>query len=148
MASLEAIEKAKHILYDEGTVIRQEVLGSGHIAQSKALPEFLQPVQGMAVAAGWSMCWAREGLERKTRSLLCLVMLAVLGRDHELGVHVRGAISNGCTKEEIREALLQASLSPSRQGTVPILTFSTLFRYQFMREYLVPCMLPLSRGRS
>lgn len=102
-----AIEQAQAVLYDEGTKLRQEVLGLKHIAHSKALPDFLQPVQSMAVTAGWSLCWSRPGLERKTRSLLCLVMLAVLGRDHELGVHVQGAISNGCTKEEIREALLQ-----------------------------------------
>ncbi|KAL1887552.1 hypothetical protein Sste5346_010164 [Sporothrix stenoceras] len=106
-ADREAIEQAQAVLYEEGTKLRREVFGGGHISASKALPEFLQPVQSMAVTAGWSLCWTRPGLERKTRSLLCLVMLAVLGRDHELGVHVRGAIANGCTQDEIREALLQ-----------------------------------------
>lgn len=106
-ADREEIERAQAVLYEQGTKLRQEVFGSGHISASKALPEFLQPAQSMAVTAGWSLCWTRPGLERKTRSLLCLVMLAVLGRDHELGVHVCGAITNGCTQDEIREALLQ-----------------------------------------
>lgn len=102
-----AIEQAEAILYEEGTKLRQEIFGKRHIDQSKLLSAFQQPLQTMAVTAGWSLCWSRPGLERKTRSLLCLVMLAVLGRDHELGVHVRGAIANGCTEEEIREALFQ-----------------------------------------
>ncbi|OAP57925.1 4-carboxymuconolactone decarboxylase [Fonsecaea erecta] len=105
-----AIEKAQQVLYEEGTKLRQEVFGLQHIASSKSLSSFQQPLQTMAVTAGWAMCWTRPGLERKTRSLLCLVMLAVLGRDHELGVHVRGAIHNKCTEEEIREALFQVSV--------------------------------------
>ncbi|KAL2827253.1 CMD-domain-containing protein [Aspergillus pseudoustus] len=109
-ANRTTIESAQATLYEEGTKLRQEVLGADHIAASKALPEFLQPVQTMAVVAGWSLCWTRPGLERKTRSLLCLVMLAVLGRDNELAGHVRGAVANGCSELEIREALLQASV--------------------------------------
>lgn len=97
------------MLYEEGTKLRQQIFGPGHIAKSKALSDFQQPIQMMAVTAGWSMCWTRPGLELRTRSLLTLVMLAVLSRDNELAVHVQGAISNGCTKEEIREALLQVS---------------------------------------
>lgn len=108
-----AIVKAQQTLYEEGTKLRREVFGSGYISQSQTMSDFLQPLQTMAVAAGWSLCWTRPGLERKTRSLLCLVMLAVLGRDHELGVHVRGALSNGCTQEEIQEALFQVSASSS-----------------------------------
>jgi 4-carboxymuconolactone decarboxylase len=101
-----AIEHAQQVLYDEGMKLRGLVLGAAHLKDSKSHSEFQQPMQSMAVSAGWSLCWTRPGLERKTRSLLCLVMLSVLGRDHELGVHVRGAIKNGCT-EEIREALVQ-----------------------------------------
>lgn len=108
-----AIEAAQNILYAEGTKLRQEIFGPEYISQSKQLSDFEQPAQMMAVATGWSLCWTRSGLERKTRSLLCLVMLAVLGRDHELSVHVRGAVSNGCTVEEIREALLQVRVDIS-----------------------------------
>lgn len=104
-----AIDEAQQTLYEEGTKLRQEIFGSSYISQSKALSDFQQPLQTMAVAAGWSLCWTRPGLKRKTRSLLCLVMLAVLGRDHELSVHVRGAVANGCTQKEIQEALFQVS---------------------------------------
>ncbi|BCS28063.1 carboxymuconolactone decarboxylase family protein [Aspergillus puulaauensis] len=104
------IESAQATLYEEGTKLRQDILGVQHIAASQALPDFQQPVQTMAVVAGWSLCWTRPGLERKTRSLLCLVMLAVLGRDSQLAGHVKGAVANGCTEEEIREALLQVSV--------------------------------------
>lgn len=105
-----AIDEAQQTLYEEGTKLRQEIFGSSYISQSKALSDFQQPLQTMAVAAGWSLCWTRPGLKRKTRSLLCLVMLAVLGRDHELSVHVRGAVANGCTQKEIQEALFQVSV--------------------------------------
>lgn len=105
-----AIENARHVLYEEGTRLRAQVFGTAHIEQSRSLPEFQQPIESMAVAAGWSLCWSRPGLERKTRSLLCLVMLSVLGRNHELAVHVRGAVENGCTEEEIREALFQVRI--------------------------------------
>ncbi len=54
--------------------------------------------------------WTREGLEKKTRSLLNIAMLTALNRSHELSVHVRGAITNGCTEEEIQEVLLQAAI--------------------------------------
>lgn len=114
-ANRAAIQRAQDILYDEGTKLRQEVFGPQYINQSKSLPEFQQPVQTMAVTAGWSLCWSRPGLERKTRSMLCLAMLAVMGHEKELAVHVRGAVSNGCSKEEIREVLLQACSSLSVQ---------------------------------
>lgn len=121
----DAVARAEKVLYDEGTKLRQEVFGPQHIAQSKAVPDFQQPIQDMAVMSGWCLCWSRPGLERKTRSLLCLVMLAVLGRDHELGVHVKGAISNGCTEEEIREALLQVRQAFST--SMPFLSSVTRF---------------------
>lgn len=106
-----AIEAAQATLYREGSKLREEIFGPDYIAKSKELPDFEQSVQTLAVTAGWALCWTRPGLERKTRSLLCLVMLAVLGRNHELSVHVRGALANGCTEEEIREALLQVRTS-------------------------------------
>jgi len=105
-----AVEQAEKVLYDEGMKIRAQVLGPSHIADSKSLPAFLQPMQSMAVAAGWSLCWTRPNLEHRVRSLLCVAMLAVLGRNHELGVHVKGAIRNGCTEEDIQEALFQTSV--------------------------------------
>ena len=113
-----AIERAQQILFDEGLKLRAEVLGEAYVDGSKALPNFKQPLQTMAVTAGWALCWTRPGLERKTRSLLCLVMLSVLGRDHELSIHVGGAIKNGCTEEEIREALFQVCFHDTVNSSV------------------------------
>ena len=105
-----AVEKAQQTLFDEGMKLRGQVLGGAHIANSKELPPQLQPMQQMAVAAGWSMAWTRPGLERKTRSLLCIAMLSILNRNHELGAHTQGAIRNGATEEEILETLVQVSV--------------------------------------
>jgi 4-carboxymuconolactone decarboxylase len=58
----------------------------------------------------WGAVWSRPGLDRRTRSLLNIVMLTALGRSHELALHVRGALTNGVTPEEIQEALLQAAI--------------------------------------
>lgn len=106
----EAIEAAQKSLFDEGMKLRGQVLGTAHISSSKSLPPFQQPMQQLAVASGWSLAWTRPGLEKKTRSLLCIAMLATLGRNHELGAHTQGAIRNGATEEEIREVLVQVGV--------------------------------------
>ena len=67
-------------------------------------------MQDLATEAGWGMIWARPGLERKTRSMLNIAMLCALNRIHELAVHVRGAVTNGVSEEEIREVLLQVAV--------------------------------------
>ena len=97
----EAIEKAQKVLFDEGMKVREQVLGTAHVQNSRSLPALQEPVQSLAVSAGWALCWARPGLERKTRSLITVSLLTALGQDHELGVHVKGAINNGCTPEEV-----------------------------------------------
>jgi 4-carboxymuconolactone decarboxylase len=97
--------------YEAGLAIRKEVLGEAHVERSlAAVTDFSRPVQEFVTRACWGDVWSRPGLDRRTRSLLNLVMLTALGRNHELGVHVRGAITNGCTEEEIQEALLQAAI--------------------------------------
>lgn len=97
--------------YELGLGIRKEVLGEAHVERSlAAVSEFSRPVQEFVTRACWGDVWGRPGLDRRTRSLLNLVMLTALGRNHELGVHVRGAITNGATVEEIQEALLQAAI--------------------------------------
>ena len=105
----EAIEKAQKVLYDEGMKIREQVLGSAHVQNSRSLPPLQQPIQSLAVSAGWSLCWTRPGLDRKTRSLITVSLLTALGQDHELGAHVKGAINNGNTPEEVMEAIYQVS---------------------------------------
>ncbi len=103
--------QARQALFDEGIEIRRQVTGAEHVARSWAnVPDFSRPMQELATQAGWGLIWGRPGLDRKTRSLLNLAMLLALGKSTELGVHVRGAVRNGCTETEIQETLLQASI--------------------------------------
>jgi 4-carboxymuconolactone decarboxylase len=96
--------------YERGLSVRREVLGDAHVDRSlKGVSEFARPVQEYVTQNVWGEIWSRPGLDRRTRSLLNLVMLTALNRNHELGVHVRGAVRNGCTTTEIQEAMLQAA---------------------------------------
>jgi 4-carboxymuconolactone decarboxylase len=98
-------------MYERGLEVRREVLGREHVDRSlEAASDFSRPMQELVTEYGWGAVWGREALDRRTRSLLNLAMLTALNRSHELAVHVRGAITNGCTKEEIRETLLQAAV--------------------------------------
>lgn len=97
--------------HQKGLKIRREVLGDAHVDRSlAAVSDFSRPVQDYVTAIGWGEIWSRPGLDRRSRSLINLAMLTVLNRNHELGVHVRGAIRNGCSTEEIQEVLLQAAV--------------------------------------
>jgi 4-carboxymuconolactone decarboxylase len=97
-------------LFDKGMTKRREVLGDAHVDRSMGnVSEFAKPVQDLVTEFVWGGVWGRDGLEPRTRSLLNLVMLTALNRMHEFGVHVRGAVNNGCSREEIREALLQTA---------------------------------------
>lgn len=96
--------------YERGVAMRRRVLGDEHVQRSTAsASEFSRPVQDLVTEYIWGSVWTREGLDLHTRSLLNLVMLTALGRMHEFGVHVRGAINNGCTPVQIREALVQTA---------------------------------------
>lgn len=98
-------------MYERGLAIRKQVIGTAYVEKALAdADEFSQPLQDLVTTYCWGAVWGREGLERKTRSLLNLVMLTVLNRPHELKIHLRGALRNGCSKVEIREALLQAGV--------------------------------------
>jgi 4-carboxymuconolactone decarboxylase len=92
-----------------GLAIRREVLGDEHVERSlSAATEFTAPSQELVTEFCWGDVWSRPGLDRRTRSLINLAMLTALNRMHEFRVHVRGAVNNGATVEEIRETLLQA----------------------------------------
>ena len=71
---------------------------------------FNDPLQELVTTYCWGWCWGREGLPRRDRSLINLAMIAVLNRHNELKVHIRGALNNGLSKEEIREVLLQVGI--------------------------------------
>jgi 4-carboxymuconolactone decarboxylase len=97
--------------YEEGLRIRSEVLGAEHVERSLAQASaFATPMQELVTEYCWGAAWGRPGLTRRERSLINLGMLTALGRSHELRVHVRGAVTNGCTRREIQEALLQAAV--------------------------------------
>jgi 4-carboxymuconolactone decarboxylase len=98
-------------LYDKGMKIRREVLGDAYVdrALAKSGP-FNDPLQELVTTYCWGWCWGREGLEKRDRSLINLAMIAVLNRGHELKAHVRGALNNGLSREEIREVLLQVGI--------------------------------------
>jgi 4-carboxymuconolactone decarboxylase len=94
--------------YERGLAARREVLGDEHVDRSLGqATEFNGIAQEFVTEFCWGDVWTRPGLDRRTRSLINLAMLTALGRKHEFRVHVRGAINNGCTLEEIRETLLQ-----------------------------------------
>ena len=97
--------------YREGIEIRKAVLGAEHVQRSlDNVTEFSRPIQELVTEYCWGAVWTRPGLDRKTRSLLNLAMLTTLNRGHELAVHVRGAVTNGCTEEEIQEVLIQTAI--------------------------------------
>jgi 4-carboxymuconolactone decarboxylase len=96
--------------FEGGLAARKEVLGAAHVERSLAnVSEFSRPIQEYVTEYCWGAIWTRPGLERKTRSLLNLVMLTALNRSHELAVHVKGAVTNGATVTEIQETLLQTA---------------------------------------
>ncbi len=97
--------------FEAGMQVRRDVLGAEHVERSMAnASEFAMPMQELVTEFCWGRVWTRPGLDRRTRSLLNLGMLTALNRMHEFGVHVRGAVNNGCTVDEIREVLLQTAV--------------------------------------
>lgn len=97
--------------YEQGLQVRREVLGDAHVDRSLAqVSDFSRPIQEFVTEYCWGEVWSRDGLPRATRSLINIAMLTALNRSHELGVHVRGAINNGVTEQEIQEVLLQTAI--------------------------------------
>jgi 4-carboxymuconolactone decarboxylase len=94
-----------------GRAIRTEVLGAEYVEQSLArATDFSRPLQELVTEYCWGEIWARPGLDRRTRSLLNIGMLAALGHQSEVTIHAGGALRNGCTVEEIQEVLLQVAI--------------------------------------
>ena len=102
---------AESELYQRGLTTRREVLGAAYVdASLAAADDFMMAFQRVTTEWCWGATWNREGLDRRTRSLLNLAMLSALGKPAELRLHVRGALVNGVTVEEIREVLVQATV--------------------------------------
>jgi 4-carboxymuconolactone decarboxylase len=98
-------------MYEKGLKIRREVLGAEFVDNAIAsADDFNRPLQEIVTQYCWGEIWGRPGLEKKTRSLLNLAMLSALNRPHEIKAHVRGALANGVTKDEIKEVFLQVAI--------------------------------------
>lgn len=97
--------------FKTGLEIRREVLGPEYVDKSiAAADDFTEDLQRLVTGYCWGAVWGRSGLDRKTRSFLNLAMITALNRPHELKLHVRGALNNGVTREEIREVFLQTAI--------------------------------------
>lgn len=95
---------------ERGLQLRRRSLGDSHVENAlAAATEFTRPIQEYVTATCWGDIWSRPGLDLRTRSLVNLAMLTALNRMTEFGVHVRGAVRNGCTESEIQEVLLQTA---------------------------------------
>jgi 4-carboxymuconolactone decarboxylase len=94
--------------YERGLAIRSAVLGEAYVNQALAdADDFTGPLQDLVTEYAWGAVWGREELPRKTRSMLNLAMLSVLNRPNELRIHIKAALTNGVTRDEIREIFLQ-----------------------------------------
>lgn len=97
--------------FEKGLKTRREVLGSEYVDNSiQNAGEFNMPMQELVTEYAWNAIWNRPGLDRRSRSMINLAMLTALNRPHELKLHLKGAINNGLTKDEIREILMQTAI--------------------------------------
>lgn len=97
--------------FEAGLKTRKSVLGDAYVdASIAAADDFTWPLQELVTEYCWDSIWNRDGLPRKTRSLINLAMITALNRPHELKLHIRGAFNNGCTQDEVREVLLQSAI--------------------------------------
>lgn len=97
--------------YHKGLETRREVLGKEHVDRAQAnLSEFNAPFQELITRYAWGEIWERAGLTRRERSLITLAMLVALNREPEFRMHIRAALNNGVTTEEIREVLIHAGI--------------------------------------
>ena len=98
-------------LFNRGLALRREVLGAAYVDNSvKTANDFMMTFQHVTTEWCWGYAWSRPGLDRKTRSMLNLAMLTALNRTPEVKLHVRGAVNNGVTVDEIKEVLLHATI--------------------------------------
>ena len=97
--------------FEQGLAKRTQVMGQPFVDKAFAgATDFTLPMQHHITRAAWGDTWQRDGLDLKTRSLITVAMLTALGKSHELKGHVRGALNNGASVEEIQEVLLHAAI--------------------------------------
>ena len=118
-------------MYDKGLGVRRKVLGDEYVDNAlKNVDDFNQPLQDILNEYCWGSIWGREGLPLKTRSMLNLAMISILNRPHELRAHLRGALNNGVTREEIREIVMQVAI----YGGMPAAVDSFRIAREFFAE--------------
>jgi 4-carboxymuconolactone decarboxylase len=97
--------------YDKGLKLRKQVLGAEYVERSLAsADDFSRPMQELSTEYCWGYVWGRPGLELRERSLINIAMISALNRPHELKLHVKAALNNGLTREQIREVLMQVAV--------------------------------------
>jgi 4-carboxymuconolactone decarboxylase len=97
--------------YTAGMRVRREVLGDEHVDRSiERTTDLTRDFQDLITRYAWGDVWSRPGLDRRTRSCMTLIALVALGREHELALHLRAAIRNGLTREEISEVLIHSAV--------------------------------------
>ena len=98
-------------MHDKGLEVRKAVLGEAYVNNAlKNVDDFNRPFQQLLNEYCWGSVWGRDELPRKTRSMLNIAMISILNRPHELRAHLRGALNNGVTRDEIREILMQVAI--------------------------------------
>jgi 4-carboxymuconolactone decarboxylase len=98
-------------MFEKGLAIRRAVLGADYVDKAiAAADDFSRPMQELTTQYCWGEVWGRSTFDRKTRSIINLAMIAALNRPHELRIHIKGALTNGLTKEDIREVFLQVAI--------------------------------------
>ena len=98
-------------IYDKGLATRKAVLGKDYVdAALQKATDFTRPLQDLVTVHAWGNTWQRDGLDLRTRSIVTVSMLVALGKMQELKLHVRGALNNGVTREELQEIFLHASV--------------------------------------
>ena len=99
--------------FEQGMAVRRQVLGDEHVDRANAgRTPFTEDFQDFITRYAWGGVWTRPGLDRRTRSCITVAMLVALGRQEELAMHVRAALRNGVTRDELREVLLQTAVYP------------------------------------
>ncbi len=98
-------------MHDKGLEVRKAVLGEAYVNNAlKNVDDFNRPFQEMLNEYCWGTVWGREELPRKTRSMLNIAMIAILNRQHEFRAHLKGALTNGVSRDEVREILMQVAI--------------------------------------
>ncbi|MFI6776304.1 4-carboxymuconolactone decarboxylase [Nocardia sp. NPDC050412] len=105
------IDPDQRTRYESGLQVRREVVGAEYVDRAlAAATDFSEPLQDLITEYCWGAVWTRPGLDRRNRSMITLAMLTALNRSTEFATHVRAALTNGVTPEEIREVLLHATI--------------------------------------